>query len=159
MPWILSKVNRVHDMCTEILGREFKEIFDVLGDGIVNAVFDLWKIQMKHSQFLFTSLHQFRKFLRRISTVKVKIELTAIMDHVSQQGRVVDKQDLFQRLTFDTTCMFVTGYDPRCLDIKLHEVPFSKAMDETEEVIFTHHLMPQTLWKLMRWRNIGLRRE
>lgn len=195
MPWILSKVNRVHDMCTEILdreggtfllkgpwftnmdmlftvdpaniryvlsdgyanfhkGREFKEIFDVLGDGIVNAEFDLWKIQRKHSQFLF-SLHQFRKFLRRISTEKVEIELITIMDHVSQQGQVVDMQDLFQRLTFDTTCMFVTGYDPGCLDIKLHQVPFSKAMDETEEVIFTRHLMPQTLWKLMRCLNIG----
>ncbi|KAL8124698.1 alkane hydroxylase MAH1-like [Apium graveolens] len=135
-------------------GQEFKEIFDVLGDGIVNAEFDLWKIQRKHSQFLF-SLHQFRKFLRRISTEKIEIELIAIMDHVSQQGQVVDMQDLFQRLTFDTTCMFVTGYDPGCLDIKLHEVPFSKAMDETEEVIFTRHVMPQTLWKLMRWLNIG----
>ncbi|WOH11880.1 hypothetical protein DCAR_0831376 [Daucus carota subsp. sativus] len=135
-------------------GQEFKEIFDVLGDGIVNAEFDLWKIQRKHAQFLF-SLPQFRKFLMRISTEKVEIALITVLDHFTEQGQVVDMQDLFQRLTFDTTCMFVTGYDPGCLDIKLHEVPFLKAMDQTEEVIFTRHLMPQTLWKLMRWLNVG----
>ncbi|KAK1356792.1 hypothetical protein POM88_050048 [Heracleum sosnowskyi] len=36
------------------------------------------------------------------------------MDHVVNNGHVVDMQDVFQRLSFDTTCIFVTGYDPMC---------------------------------------------
>ncbi|KAK1348689.1 alkane hydroxylase MAH1-like [Heracleum sosnowskyi] len=81
------------------------------------------------------------------------------MDHVVNNGHVVDMQDVFQRLSFDTTCIFVTGYDPMCLSTEFPEVPFSKAMDDVEEIIFTRHVIPQSLWKLLRWLNIGFERK
>ncbi|KAL1824806.1 hypothetical protein ACET3Z_011584 [Daucus carota] len=139
-------------------GSEFKVIFDVLGDGIFNAEDHLWRKQRRHAQVLFNH-HQFRRFLMRTSQEKIENGLLKIIDHVSKKGLVVDMQDVFQRLSFDTTCMFVTGYDPMSLSVEFPDVPFSKALDDVEEVIFTRHVIPQYLWKLLRWMNIGCERK
>jgi cytochrome P450 len=64
---------------------------------------------------------------------------------------VLDLQDLFQRFTFDATCVVVTGFDPGCLSIDLPEVAFSKAM----EAIFYRHVLPESTWRLQRWLGIG----
>ncbi|KAJ9670880.1 hypothetical protein PVL29_027053 [Vitis rotundifolia] len=44
-------------------------------------------------------------FLAKITQNRVEKGLVPILEHRSKQGLVVDLQDLFQRLTFDTTCM------------------------------------------------------
>lgn len=139
-------------------GSEFKVIFDVLGDGIFNAEGHLWRNQRRHAQVLLNH-HQFRRYLMKTSKEKIQSGLLIIMDHVANNGQVVDMQDVFQRLSFDTTCMFVTGYDPLCLSTEFPQVPFSKAMDDVEQVIFTRHIIPQSLWKLLKWLNIGFERK
>uniref|UniRef100_A0A1W7HBU4 Cytochrome P450 n=1 Tax=Scoparia dulcis TaxID=107240 RepID=A0A1W7HBU4_SCODU len=135
-------------------GTEFKKIFDVLGDGIFNTDDDLWKSQRKQARALLTH-ERFRKCLIKTSSMKVENALIPVLEHVSKQGLVVDLQDLFQRFTFDTTCILVTGYDPGCLSIELPDVPFSKAMDEVEEAIFMRHCLPESLWKLEQKLGIG----
>lgn len=135
-------------------GGEFKQIFDVLGDGMVNSEAESWRDQRRHAQLLYNH-HRFRQFLANTSKEKVKNGLFTIIDHVSGQDQVVDMQDVFQRLSFDITCIFVTGYDPMCLSVDFPEVPFSKAMDDAEEVIFTRHVMPMSMWKLLRWLDMG----
>ncbi|KAK1404233.1 hypothetical protein POM88_003838 [Heracleum sosnowskyi] len=112
-------------------GDDFKQIFDVLGDGMVNSEAESWRDQRRHDQILYNH-HRFRQFLTNASKEKVKNGLFKIIDHVSRQDQVVDMQDVFQRLSFDITCMFVTAYDPMCLSIDFPEVPFSKAMDEAD---------------------------
>ncbi|KAL1824808.1 hypothetical protein ACET3Z_011586 [Daucus carota] len=139
-------------------GSEFKVIFDVLGDGIFNADGHSWRSQRRHAQGLFNH-HRFRHYLMRTSREKIEKGLLGIMDHVSEEGYVVDMQDVFQRLSFDTTCRFVTGFDPMSLSTEFPEVPFSKAMDDAEEVIFLRHIVPLPLWKLLRWLNIGFERK
>ncbi|XP_027077297.2 alkane hydroxylase MAH1 [Coffea arabica] len=135
-------------------GPEFKKIFEVLGDGIFNSDLDLWKCQRKLARALLN--HQsFHKFLVSTSWNKVEKGLIPILDYVAKQGLMVDLQDVFQRLTFDTTCKFVTGYDPGCLSIDFPGVPFSKAMDEVEEAIFMRHILPEIVLKLERWLGIG----
>ncbi|KAL6953006.1 hypothetical protein U1Q18_040919, partial [Sarracenia purpurea var. burkii] len=62
---------------------------------------------------------------------------------------------MFQRLTFDTTCILVIGYDPGCLSIDLPEVQFAEAMDVAEEAIIVRHILSQTVWKLQRWLGLG----
>lgn len=135
-------------------GPKFKEIFDVLGDGIFNSDADLWKMQRKVARALIVH-RNFYQFLVRVSQEKIEKGLIPVLEMVSRKNQVVDLQDLFQRLTFDTTCSLVTGFDPGCLTVDLPDVPFSKAMDDAEEVIFLRHVVPEWLWKLQKWLGIG----
>ncbi|KAF2284233.1 hypothetical protein GH714_020012 [Hevea brasiliensis] len=81
--------------------------------------------------------------------------LVPVLEHAAEQGLVMDMQDLFQRFTFDITCILATGYNPRCLSIDFPDVEFSKAMDDTEETLFFRHLTPEWFWKLQRSLRIG----
>ncbi|CAN4106792.1 unnamed protein product [Withania somnifera] len=135
-------------------GPKFKEMFDVLGNGIFNADSDMWKVQRKMTRALITH-HEFYKFLVKTSRDKVEKGLIPVLDHVCNKGVVVDLQDLFQRFTFDTTCILITGYDPGCVSIDFPDVPFSKAMDDAEEAILFRHALPEVIWKLQRWLRIG----
>ncbi|CAL5323949.1 unnamed protein product [Camellia sinensis] len=135
-------------------GPQFLKIFDILGDGIFNSDSESWRSQRKLAR-LMVSNHRFHRYLAKTTQDKVDKGLIKVLDHVSKQGLVVDLQDLFQRLTFDTTCILVTGYDPGCLSIDLPHVPFSKAMDDAEEAIFIRHIVPESIWKFQRWLGIG----
>lgn len=135
-------------------GVEFRKMFDVLGDGIFNSDSESWVNQRKQARFLINH-DRFRKFLIKTTSEKIEHGLVPVLEHVSGQGSVVDLQDLFQRFTFDTTCVLVTGFDPGCLSIGLPDVPFSRAMDDAEEAIFIRHCLPETFWKLQRFLGIG----
>ncbi|KAJ4848364.1 hypothetical protein Tsubulata_012749 [Turnera subulata] len=135
-------------------GPEFKEFFDIFGDGIINSDSDMWKSQRKLAQELI-SHRLFYKFLVKVSHKTAEQGLIPVLEHVSQQGLVVDLQYLFERLTFDATCLIVTGHDPGCLSTSFPEVAFAEAMDEASEAIFYRHILPQSIWKLQRWLNIG----
>ncbi|XP_052188474.1 alkane hydroxylase MAH1-like [Diospyros lotus] len=135
-------------------GPQFKEMFDILGDGIFNSDGDVWQDHRKVGQ-LFVSHLKFHRFSGKTSRDKVKKGLVPVLDHASDLGLVVDLQDVFQRLTFDTTCMLVTGYDPGCLSPELPRVPFADAMDDAERVILLRHVVPESIWKLQRWLGIG----
>ncbi|THG19175.1 hypothetical protein TEA_023725 [Camellia sinensis var. sinensis] len=135
-------------------GPQFLKIFDILGDGIFNSDSESWRSQRKLARLMVNN-HRFHRYLAKTTQDKVEKGLIKVLDHVSKQGQVVDLQDLFQRLTFDTTCILVTGYDPGCLSIDLPHVPFSKAMDDAEEAIFSRHIIPESVWKLQRWLGIG----
>ncbi|GFY87126.1 cytochrome P450, family 96, subfamily A, polypeptide 10 [Actinidia rufa] len=135
-------------------GPQFLKIFDFLGDGIFNSDADLWRIQRKHAQ-LQINHQRFHRFLVKTSQDKVEKWLIPILEHVSKLGISVDLQDLFQRFTFDTTCILVTSYDPGCLSIDLPNVPFSKAMDDAEETLLFRHMWPESIWKLQSWLEVG----
>ena len=135
-------------------GPQFLKIFNFLGDGIFNSDADLWRIQRKHAQ-LQINHQRFHRFLVKTSQDKVEKWLIPILEHVSKLGISVDLQDLFQRFTFDTTCILVTSYDPGCLSIDLPNVPFSKAMDDAEETLLFRHMWPESIWKLQSWLEVG----
>ncbi|XP_057971821.1 alkane hydroxylase MAH1-like [Malania oleifera] len=135
-------------------GSEFKKVFDVLGDGLFNCDFEDWRSQRKHASAFFNH-QQFHFFTRRIVQDGVDKGLVPVLEHVSRQGIVVDLQDLFQRLMFDATCILATGQYPGSLCTDFPEAPFSKAMDEACETIFSRHFMPESFWKLQKWLGIG----
>lgn len=60
-----------------------------------------------------------------------------------------------QRFTFDNTCLLVLGFDPNCLSIELPEVDYRTAFDLVEEAVFYRHIVPQSIWKLQKWLDIG----
>lgn len=135
-------------------GKEFLEIFDILGDGIFNADDESWKSQRKRAHALMSS-PGFRGFVARCSRDKVENALVPLMERLAERGGVVDLQDVFLRLTFDMTCNLVFGVDPGCLSEEFPTVPFARAMDDAMEAIFFRHIVPPSCWKLMRWLKIG----
>ncbi|KAK1311722.1 Cytochrome P450 86B1 [Acorus calamus] len=135
-------------------GPDFAEIFDVLGDGIFAADEDSWAAQRKAAHGLFTDA-KFKGFVAETSKGKVERALVPMLARAAKLGEVVDFQDVFLRLTLDTTCGFVIGVDPDCLSDGLPQVPFAHAIDDVEEAIFLRHVIPMRWWKLMRWLNVG----
>ncbi|EPS72790.1 hypothetical protein M569_01963, partial [Genlisea aurea] len=135
-------------------GTEFKKIFDVLGDGIFNSDGEAWRVQRKQARALIAH-ERFRRFLVETNAGKLEKGLIPILERAAGNGGALDLQDVFQRFTFDTTCMLITGYDPGCLSVDLPDVPFSAAMDTAEEAIFIRHILPETLWKIGRFLRIG----
>ncbi|KAK3419123.1 hypothetical protein EUGRSUZ_H04847 [Eucalyptus grandis] len=131
-------------------GAEFKRVFDVLGDGILNSDSDMWRMQRRVAQ-VFMNDRRFCRFLAKTTRDKVENGLLRVLDELSQKGVAVDLQDLFQRFTFDAACRFVTG-----LSVEFPEVPFSKALDDAEEVIFYRHMYPEWFGTLRRWLGLGV---
>ncbi|KAL3728835.1 hypothetical protein ACJRO7_033422 [Eucalyptus globulus] len=136
-------------------GPEFKRLFDFLGDGILNSDSDMWRAQRRVAH-VFMNDQRFCRFLANTTRDKVENGLLRVLDELSQRGVAVDLQDLFQRFTFDAACRFVTGFDPGSLSVEFPEVPFSKALDDAEEVIFYRHMYPEWFGTLQRWLGLGV---
>ncbi|KAL9260548.1 Alkane hydroxylase MAH1-like protein [Drosera capensis] len=130
-------------------GPEFKQMFDLLGDGIFNADSELWKVQRKLTH-AFMSHPKFYNLLVKTISTKVAKVLQPILDRSCKEGTAVDLQDLLRRLTFDSICILITGRDPMCLAADLPEVPFAKSMNDMQETIAFRHVVPVTVWKLCR---------
>ncbi|CAM0870631.1 unnamed protein product [Alopecurus aequalis] len=139
-------------------GPEFAEIMDVLGGGIFNADGDSWRRQRAKAQLLMSGA-RFRAFVSRCSRRKVERDLLPLLAHVATGAGVCDLQDVFLRLTFDTTTTLVFGLDPASLSIGLPEVPFARAMDDAMDVLLVRSLLPLAWWKLVRWLGVGYERK
>lgn len=139
-------------------GVDFKDIFDVLGDGIIVVDSDSWKMQRRLIHSLFKQ-RDFLSLLEETACHKLRNGFFKILDHASKSGIEVDMQDLCQRFTFDVTCIFLLGSDLNALSEELPEVPFAKALDDIEEVLLLRHLKPRTLWTLQRWIQLGVERK
>ncbi|KFK30509.1 hypothetical protein AALP_AA7G271200 [Arabis alpina] len=110
-------------------GTEFKKLFDVLGDGIFNADSELWKDLRKSAQSMMMN-PEFQNFSLATSLSKLEKGLLPLLDHVAKEKLVVDLQDVFQRFTFDTTCVLATEYDPGCLSVEMPEIELVGFGDE-----------------------------
>ncbi|KAK9130050.1 hypothetical protein Sjap_010537 [Stephania japonica] len=135
-------------------GPEFKETFDVLGDGIFNSDMELWRSQRKIGHALINH-PSFHRFLEKAIQEKVKNGLVPVLEHLMKQGPV-DLQDVFKRFTFDTTQIFLAGVDPACLAIEMPKVPVAEAFDDVLQIIFYRLVSPQFVWKLQRLIGAGI---
>ncbi|KAG9451236.1 hypothetical protein H6P81_011201 [Aristolochia fimbriata] len=135
-------------------GRDYADMFDILGDGILNADGDSWRVQRKWAHLLVRQM-RFRRHVERTGRDKVEHGLLPVLDRVAAERRTVDLQDLMQRFTFDATCIFVCGVDPGCLSAESSPVPFANAVDDAKEVIHLRHTVPKTWWKILRWLRVG----
>ncbi|KAG9448492.1 hypothetical protein H6P81_008457 [Aristolochia fimbriata] len=141
-------------------GDDYAQLFDILGDGILNADSDSWQIQRKWAHRLLRQ-KGFRHLVAKVSGEKVEKGLIPLLDAVAQKGcdAAVDLQDVFQRYTFDVSGLLMCGVDPGCLYPTFPAVPFVQAMDDANEVILLRHAVPNALWKLQRWLGIGNERK
>ncbi|KAK9117644.1 hypothetical protein Sjap_016591 [Stephania japonica] len=106
-------------------GPEYKDIFDVLGDGIFNSDMDQWRTQRRIGHALINH-PKFLQFL--IKTVQKKVEhaLVPLLDEYLDKQGSLDLQDVFKRFMFDTTYIFLAGVDPACLAMDMPKVPIAQ---------------------------------
>ncbi|KAL3643146.1 hypothetical protein CASFOL_013961 [Castilleja foliolosa] len=135
-------------------GPEFRKIFEILGDGIFNADFELWEVHRKTTLSLLTRA-DFLANLERTIWDKVKTGLLPVLDGFSQQGADFDLQDIFQRFMFDNICKLALNYDPCSLCVDLPYVACDKAFNYSAEPLLHRHVIPETIWRLQKWLNIG----
>ncbi|KAF8109578.1 hypothetical protein N665_0094s0045 [Sinapis alba] len=135
-------------------GADFKEAFDVFGEMIFNSDGDLWKNQRRAAQYMLN--HQgFQKLSLSATRTKLHNDLVPLFDRFSKEKMVVDLQNVFQRFTFDTTFVLVTGFDPKTLSIGMPEDEYAKALDVVGEGILHRHVIPKFLWKLQKFIGSG----
>ncbi|XP_010526618.1 PREDICTED: alkane hydroxylase MAH1-like [Tarenaya hassleriana] len=139
-------------------GDDFKEIFDVIGDGIINVDGELWENLRKSTLAIF-SHEGFKRFSIIANVKKVKKGLIPFLDHVAKENMVVDLQDVLERYVFDTTCITITGYDPSNLSVEMPEVEFYAALNDAVEAIVYRHVKPRILWKLQKRIGFGVEKK
>lgn len=136
-------------------GSEFMKKFEILGDGIFSADFEMWELQRR----VILSLINHSKFhasLERSVWEKVENGLLPVLDHVSRQGNgVVDLQQVFQRFTFDNICQLVLHYDPVSLSPDFPYIPCEKAFSNALQPLMYRHVLPERMWRLQKWLNVG----
>ncbi|CAA0815491.1 cytochrome P450- family 96- subfamily A-polypeptide 10 [Striga hermonthica] len=95
-------------------GPEFRKIFEILGDGIFNADFELWELHRKTTLSFFTH-PSFHGLLEKSVWENVENALLPVLDSFAARAASFDLQDVFQRFTFDSICKIVLDHDPRSL--------------------------------------------
>ncbi|KAJ3690068.1 hypothetical protein LUZ61_019232 [Rhynchospora tenuis] len=135
-------------------GEDFSDIFDILGDGILNSDGDVWRTQRVKMQQLI-SHSCFRAYVAKSSQDKVEKALLPFLAHAAKQGHAIDLQDVCLRFTFDITTKLVFGVDPNGLSIGLPTIPFARAMDDAMVSLLFRHAMPVVIWKLLQKLNLG----
>ncbi|CAK9174983.1 unnamed protein product [Ilex paraguariensis] len=131
-------------------GPDYNQIFEPLGDGILNVDAELWETQRKITMSLMNH-SKFQVSLERTSWQKVEKGLIPILERASELGGEVDMQDLLGRFTYDCVSILVLGYDPASLSTDLPPIPSGEA----EEAMLYRHIFPKSIWKLQRWLQIG----
>ncbi|XP_059296762.1 alkane hydroxylase MAH1-like [Lycium ferocissimum] len=135
-------------------GLEFREIFDILGNGIFNVDSELWEIHRKTTMSLMSHA-KFQTLLERNMRDTIENGLVPILDAFAKQGAPLDLQDVFQRFTFDAISKLLLDHDPRSLSIGLPYVPCEKAFNDAVDALLYRHILPQSCWKLQKWLRIG----
>ncbi|XP_020553868.1 alkane hydroxylase MAH1-like [Sesamum indicum] len=135
-------------------GPEFRKIFEILGDGIFNADFELWEIHRRTTISLLTH-SKFHSSLESTVWGKVETGLLPVLASFCKQGAEVDLQDIFQRFTFDNICKVVLDFDPSSLCVELPHIPCEKAFSHSVEPLLLRHIVPESIWKLQKRLKIG----
>ncbi|XP_072957818.1 alkane hydroxylase MAH1-like [Typha angustifolia] len=139
-------------------GEEFREMFEIFGESLLTTDDEKWKAQRKMIHNLMIN-RNFRAYELHISRNKVEKGLVPILNRFAEEKKIVDLEDLFTRLTFDTIFDMALGVDPGSLSPEFPIHPLAEALDVASEVIFHRHLVPKSWWKVMKWLNIGKERK
>ncbi|KAJ0763944.1 putative cytochrome P450 [Helianthus annuus] len=135
-------------------GDKFQKIFDILGDGILNADGKIWEISHK---VIFSVLNHvgFQSKMETIIWDKVENGLLPILESICERGTEMDLQDIFQRFAFDIVFKLLLDNDQESLSLNFPYNPYSKAFTDTEEAILLRHVTPPFLWKLQQILRVG----
>ena len=135
-------------------GSEWMKQFDIFGEALFNSDGEAWKRQRKifHA---FLNHPLFHKLMAKLIPDRIEQGLVKVLELVSKRELVVDLQDLLARHAFDIACIMATGCNPRLLSLEYPENRFHDAMNDAWETAFYRYVMPDNLWKLLNWLQIG----
>ncbi|MQM04012.1 hypothetical protein Taro_036800 [Colocasia esculenta] len=135
-------------------GDRFRENCEPLGVGVITADSDEWRAQRKVVMGL---LHhpKFLSSIRGLTHQLLEGRLLPLLAHAAREEKPVDLQDIMLRFSFDIMCSLILGVDLCSLSPGLPEVPFAVAVNDVGDVIVSRFVMPQCLWKLLKWLQIG----
>ncbi|KAL8039383.1 hypothetical protein ABFX02_10G033200 [Erythranthe guttata] len=139
-------------------GRQFREIFDILGDSIFNVDDELWEFQRKTTHSFMTG-PEFNSLLESVVWQKVENGLLPVLDYFLQGDIDFDLQDVFQRFTYDSICKLALDFDPGSLCVDLPFIPSMQAFCDSIRAVFYRHTLPEVIWKLQRRLQIGTERK
>ncbi|KAJ1298612.1 hypothetical protein BS78_01G467400 [Paspalum vaginatum] len=154
--YIADPVNVEHVLKTNFTnypkGDVYRSYMDVLlGDGIFNADGELWRKQRKTASFEFAS-----KNLRDFSAIvfrEYSLKLSSILSQAFKEGKVVDMQELYMRMTLDSICKVGFGVEIGTLSPDLPENSFAQAFDAANIIVTLRFIDP--LWRLKRFFHVG----
>lgn len=127
---------------------------DFLGDGIFGADDDIWKRQRRTASIEFHSA-EFRALTAGSLYELVHSRLIPVLESAYRKNSPIDLQDILLRLTFDNVCIIAFGTDPGCLAPGLPDVPFAHAFEEATEATIIRFVTPTTIWRILRFLDIG----
>ncbi|KAK8659785.1 hypothetical protein V6N13_029979 [Hibiscus sabdariffa] len=147
--YILSTNNSVY-----LKGFEWLNQFDIFGEAIFNSDGEAWK---HHRKVFYAFLHhpRFKQSISKVLRQRIDGGLLKVLEYVSGREMVVNLQDLFDRHAFDIGFIMAVGFNPGVLSIEFPENCFHKAVSDTMEAAFYRYVMPDSLWKLQSWLQIG----
>ncbi|CAH8369376.1 unnamed protein product [Eruca vesicaria subsp. sativa] len=166
-PWFARKMDalitvdpaNIHHILTSnfsnyIKGPEFNEIVEVFGDPLFATDSELWK-NLRMSSLVILNRQGFQNLSLNVTTSQLKNVLLPLFSHYSEEGTVVDLQDVFRRFMFDISLVLVSGSDPQSLSIEMPEDELAKAFEDAGEAIVFRVMMPRFLWKLQNRFGLG----
>ncbi|KAL7103274.1 hypothetical protein ACP275_08G169600 [Erythranthe tilingii] len=136
-------------------GPEFKKIFEILGDSIFRADFELWEL---HRRATLSVINQagFYTLVEKTTWQTVRTGLFPVLDHYVLEGTEIDMQNILDRFAFDNTCRLFFNHNPCSLSKDLtNRVRCEKALSEAVEPLLHRHIWPESIWRLQSWLNIG----
>nr|GEW10777.1 alkane hydroxylase MAH1-like [Tanacetum cinerariifolium] len=157
--FLTTNTSDIHQIMTKNFanyprGHKFRNILDILGDGISNTDGELWEFQRKTIMSLL-KLPSFHSLYKKTIWHKVENGLFPVLEYLVKQGATVDLQEIFQRFTFDIICTLLFDHDPQSMSTEFPHIPCEKALSDMEEVVFRRQGTPPSFWKLQKLLNIG----
>ncbi|XAR63047.1 Unspecific monooxygenase [Bertholletia excelsa] len=137
-------------------GPTWQAVFhDLLGQGIFNSDGDTWLFQRKTAALEFTT-RTLRQAMARWVSRAINSRFCPMLLTAQLEAKPIDLQDLLLRLTFDNICGLAFGKDPKTLAPGLPENRFAEAFDRATEASLQRFILPEVLWKLKKWLQLGL---
>ncbi|KAI3950737.1 hypothetical protein MKW92_027319 [Papaver armeniacum] len=134
--------------------QDYRDAFDILGDGLLTATSNFWTAQRRVARMTFTS-KIVRSIISHKGTKVTQHALLPMLSHLSKESSGVDLQDVLMRYMFDTSVDIIFGKQSNYLSTSFPPNEFAKAMDDASEAILYRHVVPISWWKLSRRLKIG----
>jgi cytochrome P450 len=88
-------------------------------------------------------------------TRKAGTVLLPYLDHMAKHGSQVELEGVFMRFSLDVSYSTVFATDLDCLSVSRPIPLFGQATKEVEEGMLFRHVVPPSLWKLLRMLKLG----
>uniref|UniRef100_A0ACD5Z2E1 Uncharacterized protein n=1 Tax=Avena sativa TaxID=4498 RepID=A0ACD5Z2E1_AVESA len=135
-------------------GSEFVEMLDFLGDGIIVSDSESWEYQRRMAMHILGS-RAFRSFSDATIRRKAGTALLPYLDDMARRGSVVELEGVFMKFLLDVTYTSAFATDLDVLSMSLPIPAFGQATKAAEEGVLFRHVVPRSLWKLLRVLGVG----